>query len=46
MQSTLPAFRFDNRAVFYLGMFALLAFFLLAPPARFRLRRHRRFPAV
>lgn len=31
MQSTLPAFRFDSRAVFYLGMFALLAFFLLAP---------------
>ena len=35
MQSTLPAFRFDSRAVFYLGMFALLAFFLLAPQHAF-----------
>ena len=35
MQSTLPAFRFDSRAVFYLGMFALLALFLLAPQHAF-----------
>ena len=35
MQSTLPAFRFDSRAVFYLGMFALLAVFLLAPQHAF-----------
>jgi type IV secretion system protein VirB2 len=35
MQSTLSAFRFDSRAMFYLGMFALLAFFLLAPQHAF-----------
>ena len=35
MQATLPAFRLNlNRnAMFYLGLFALLAFFLLAPPS-------------
>ncbi|WP_039816527.1 conjugal transfer system pilin TrbC [Xanthomonas arboricola] len=35
MQSTLPAFRFDSRAVFYMGMVALLAFLLLAPQHAF-----------
>ena len=35
MQLTLPVFRFNNRAVCHLGIFALLAFFLLAPEYAF-----------
>ena len=46
MQATFPAFRLNLNALFYMGLFALLAFFLLAPPARIRLRGHRRLSAV
>lgn len=47
MQATFPAFRLNRNALFYMGLFALLAFFLLAPPpARIRLRGHRRLSAV
>ena len=35
MQVGLPAFRFDRNAVFYLGLLALLAFFVLAPHTAF-----------
>jgi type IV secretion system protein VirB2 len=36
MKSTLPALRFDNRALLYLGVsFAILAFFLLMPHPAF-----------
>jgi hypothetical protein len=31
MQATFPAFRLNRNALFYMGLFALLAFFLLAP---------------
>ena len=35
MQATFPAFRLNRNALFYMGLFALLAFFLLAPQHAF-----------
>lgn len=35
MQLALPSFRLDRNVVFYLGLLALLAFFLLAPHSAF-----------
>lgn len=35
MQVALPAFRLDRNAVFYIGLLALLSFFLLAPQITF-----------
>lgn len=35
MQASLSAFRFNRSAMFYLGLFALLAFMMLAPHPAF-----------
>ena len=40
MQATFPAFRLNRNALFYMGLFALLAFFLLAPQHAFASEGH------
>ena len=46
MQATFPAFRLNRNALFYMGLFALLAFFLLAPQHAFASEGHFSKPAL